>query len=270
MSGDLDALVANLVVSYPAGQATSQDAVALLSAAWSGLPFTHRFNGHLADPEATARAAQLGLAARTGSGARQALGTDGCLFCAVGVAPYWDPPLVLIFGPMEALGAPALIAPWDTRGAATEVKRQKLPPAELIRAHTLPAHQAAVYLPQLWARCFRSALPYLDGNRPTAPDPAGVWAASLRTQATDKAPLFAAEARFPGGLEVRADQLIAVLADEDKITGPLRPSRLALQRFVERGGGKYLSLRSTAGAVGYGPHAQAIILEHLRDTGYLS
>ncbi len=85
--------------------------------ALGGLPLFHRLGEPLRDPAATLAQSEIRLEVARPKEGRARLGIDGCVFASFGVAGYWEPPVVLAFGPAEVSGTPRISVPWDSRGA---------------------------------------------------------------------------------------------------------------------------------------------------------
>lgn len=226
---------------------------ASFSGAYPGLLLVHRLGQPLADPEAVQSAGRLTLVRAGEKAGRKALGTDRCVFCSVGVAPYWDPPVVLLFGPLEEVTAGRIVAPWDTRGATTGAALSSARSAAMVAQYSLQSPDDQVYMPRHLATCFRSLASFLVGDRPVRLDPAGAFRTVLGArEAQDLTWLHTPEARFDRDLEIDGSALRAVFVDVDALRSTAsKRTALVLRRLVEETGGAFRPLQRGVGAVDY-------------------
>lgn len=248
-----------------------EGSIGTFQAAWPGMLLAHRFNGVLATPRDDIRRGTLTLTAPTGSKeGRERIGTDRCVFCTVGAAPYWDPPFVLLFGPLDVFTDHRLVTPWDTRGAVASGNYLGLSEAELVARYSLSHPEDAGYLPELLATCFADLDRFLGGEPPLRVDPAGVWHRLVNKRPKeDLRPLHTPEARFNADVQLGPGSLHAVLVDVDKIRQEQRATFLAIQRIVEKADGRFVKLRGADGAVDYQAAAMGCIRHWLTEGGWI-
>jgi hypothetical protein len=238
---------------------------------YSGLLLVHRLGESIEDPSEVMRQGRLVLRRAGHKSGRAEIGTDECVFCSVGVAPYWEPPVVLVFGPLSILTEGRLVVPWDSRGAATQNNHLGLRPSEIIARYSLRFPDDEAYVPKHLATCFETLESFLEGRRPVRPDPAGVLHGLVYERPVgDLTWLQTPEARYEVDLEVSRDNLRAVFVDHDALQDAgLRRSALALQRLVQDGGGVHKALRRSAGAVDYRSEVSQFVAAWLQQEGWI-
>lgn len=240
---------------------------------WRGLLLVHRVRGgELDDPESVLEHHEVVLDAPPSKQARVEIGTDGCVFCSVAVAPYWEPPVVLLFGPLddERIATDRWTAPWDTRGAAREGNTKGLSPWNLVARYSLPAPVDEEYLPLHLDTCFHDLEHFLDGERPVREDAAGVFRRLVHESPRgDLCWLHTPESRFVDGVRIAGDLLRAVFVDEEALTteGQLKTAAV-LRRLVEESNGTYRSLLRRGGAVDYPAEVAAFMKQWLQEEGW--
>lgn len=241
--------------------------------AWPGLLLVHRVRGGgLGDAQAALDRGVVVLDAPSSKASRAKIGTDLCVFCSVAVAPYWEPPMVLLFGPISEarLEQRRLSAPWDTKGAVRQGNEKGLSPKDLVERYSLPAHADEQYLPTHLATCFGSLSDFLDGLRPVRVDPAGVFSHLVeKSPPGDWCWLHTPESRFENGVTIAGDLLRAVFVDSEALTtDEQRLTATVLQRLVQRADGVYRPLQRSAGAVDYRLEVSMFIKGWLREQNW--
>lgn len=240
------------------------------ASAYPGLLLVHRLGRPLEDPDAIQTSGKLTLYRANEKSARQEIGTDRCVFCSVGSAPYWDPPVVLLFGPLELFVADRLVTPWDSRGAA---KRAGQLGPDLVARYSLRWTDDRDYLPRHLATCFPGLLSFLQGQPPAQVDPAQVFLPPANARRADVAlPIWLTtpEARFEADISVDGSALRAVFVDVEALVDDARKrSAAVLRRLVERGGGEYRPLKRGMGAVDYQGEVASFMTEWLTNGGWL-
>lgn len=242
--------------------------------AWGGLLLVHRLRGGALGDASEALASRAVVLERPGSkSARLEIGTDECVFCSVGVAPYWEPPVVMVFGPVSepAFMAGRWMTPWDSRGAARMGSSEGRTGAALVERYSLQSPDDGEYLPALLGHCFRDLTAFIDGKRPIAVDPSGVFRELVHSEPVgDYCWLHTPEARFSRDVAVNADTLRAVFVDVDALEHPeQKESATVLRRLVESNGGEFRAVQRDAGAVDYRTEVAAFMHEWLGTEGWV-
>lgn len=272
--GDLEVLLA-VLEGHRATLTSPQQGWPLeaFNKAFPGLPLFHRLGSPLREPETSLASSSITLEVARSTAGRTRIGTDECVFVSFGVACYWDPPVVIAFGPAEACRSGRTSVPWDSRGAGTVLKLSERSHAALIQEYSLESPHDEAYLASHLATCFQEWDLFLSGCRPKATDPRGVLKMAMEAApGEDQSWLTTPEARFGETIEL-GEQLLAVFVDADFPTKGDREWRktfTVIQRVVERRGGKFVSLRRSAGAVDYMSSTSEFVRGWMRERGYLT
>lgn len=233
------------------------------------LPQFHRLGRAFEDPRGVAQRGEIVLVRAHGDEERQRIGTDGCVFTSVGVAAFWDPPVVLAFGPMEGLRPSRLTMPWDSRGIGPIVGRERHP--DVVREFSLEGEKGEdeTYLVEHLATYFESPESFLEGDRPLHSDELGIFGRLRAVPPTqDTAFVTTPESRSTDDIVVR-DNLLAVFADADYSDGndEWMKTLAALRRVASRARADFVALPRRAGAIDYRQYAYRFVQRWLSERG---
>lgn len=235
---------------------------------YPGLLYAHRLGRPLGDPVS-------GVISLEPSGGekskRRQLGIGDAVFCSVGVAPFWEPPIVLLFGPIEAAPKDRVTSPWDSGRVGRRHSFGGLKGAKLIERYSFSPTDEQRYLPLHLDHCFQSLDDFLAGAPPVQVDPALVFQRAVYGHGPTEPWVHAPEARFSNELRLGTGLLRAVLVDADGINGPdWEMTLLALRRAAEASNASFVPLMRQAGAVDYGAEASRFIESWLDKEGWRS
>lgn len=233
------------------------------------LPQFHRLGRAFDDPRAVAARGEITLLRTHGDEERQRIGTDGCVFTSVGVAAFWDPPVVLAFGPLEGMRPARLTMPWDSRGIGPIVGRERHP--TIVQDYSLAGDQGddEQYLIEHLTTYFESPESFLEGERPQHADELGIFGRLRHVPVTqDTSFITTPESRSTSDILLR-DNLLAVFADADYSDGrdDWAKTLAALRRVASRVGAAFVALPRRAGAIDYRQHAYRFVQRWLSDRG---
>ncbi len=238
-----------------------------------GLPLFHRLGEPLRDPATALAQSEIKLEVAKPKAGRAKLGIDGCVFASFGVAGYWEPPVVLAFGPAAVSGTARISVPWDSRGAGKALNLAADSHEALIAEHSLVAPFDQDYIASHLATCFQEWERFLSGGHPKATDPRGVLNRAISAPPGEETTwLTTPEARFEEELHL-GDQLLAVFVDADF------PSRAndkdwlrtytVLQRVAANRKAEFIPIRRSLGAVDYRRHTSELVRRRMRASGYV-
>jgi hypothetical protein len=272
--GDLEVLLAQLEAhraKLPPPE--SGWPLAAFSEAFGGLPLFHRLGEPLRDPTTTLTRSEIKLEIARPKAGRARLGIDGCIFASFGVATYWEPPVVLAFGPAEVSSAARISVPWDSRGAGKVLNLAPESHEALIAEYSLVAPLDQNYLASHLATCFQEWERFLSGDRPKEIDPRGVFHRAISApQGEETTWLTTPEARFEQDLFL-GDQLLAVFVDADSPTfspgdKEWRRTFQVLRRVAANRGAEYVPIQRSIGAANYQRHTSELVRRRMRASGY--
>lgn len=229
------------------------------------LPLLHRLGRPFDD-------SPLALVPAAPKAARAALGTDECIFASVGVAAYLDPPVLLVFGPMDEVRPNRLTAPWDTRGIAGALSYASGSDRHrtLIERYSLPGGLDERYLEIYLATLYEVPSAFLAASPPTRPDHLGVIKGA-RELNFGHVGYCTPEARFTAMVTLDEDTLLAAFVDVDALRD--RPEAAAWLRTVSalkrRLGDRFIPVERTAGTADLRDHSARYIYRFLQDEGVL-
>lgn len=237
------------------------------AAVMPALPLFHRLGRPLSTTQ------HIVLETADAKSAREALGTDMCVFASVGFAVYLMPPVVLAFGPMDELRDHRMSAPWDTRGVGSLMGWNPGFHADMIERYSLPGGVDEAYLARSLATLFESPAQFVRGDLPTGSDILGVIRTAVsRTNGPwvgSQSDFSTPEARFTHAIDLDDEVFLAAFVDVDALDA--RPDADAWKRTVaalrRRLGPRFFPMRRKAGAIELRGAAVEFTLAHLRQEG---
>jgi hypothetical protein len=239
------------------------------------LPLFHRLGRPLKEPEKSLKEFAIRLEVANAKTGRAELGIDQCIFASIGVAPHWTPPVVLCFGPVEAVRNDRCSVPWDSRGVGVANGWTTTHHAERIAHYSLCSVDDEHYLARHLATCFQQWDIFLAGGRPVAKDPSGILAYAMsQPAAQDMTWLTTPEARFSADLNLDAE-LLAAFVDADypeslqQGASDWQKTFLVLRRILERKGKPYRALRRAQTGSSFASATAAFVQTWLRGGGLL-